>query len=95
MGNSSLGPVLNTINSEIINPILALLFAAGLLVFIWGLAEMLMGGNQLFKYSDEGLKKGKDHMLWGLAGMFVMLASWAIIRIIAGVVCNGSISSCA
>jgi len=66
------------ITSVIINPILALIFASGFLVFVWGVVEFLAGQNGI----GEGTSNGKRHMLWGLFGMFIMVAAWSIIQII-------------
>ena len=68
----------NKFTSVVINPILALIFTAGLLVFIFGVVEYmwhLSGG--------ENKNDGKQHMLWGLVGMFIMVAAYSIIKIIA------------
>jgi len=67
------------ITSVIINPILALIFASGFLVFVWGVVEFLAGQNGI---GEGGGSKGKQHMLWGIFGMFIMVAAWAIIKII-------------
>ena len=64
--------------SVIINPILALLFAAGFLVFVWGVVEFLGGQNGV----GEGAQNGKRHMLWGLIGMFIMVGAYTFIHII-------------
>jgi hypothetical protein len=69
----------NKINEVIINPILALIFAAALVVFIWGVVEFLFGQNGV----GEGAQNGKRHMLWGIIGMFIMVAAYAILKIIA------------
>jgi hypothetical protein len=66
------------LSAVIINPILALMFAAGLLVFIWGVVEFLAGMNGV----GEGAANGKRHMLWGIIGMFVMVAAFAILQLI-------------
>lgn len=66
------------LSSVIINPLLALIFAAGLLVFVWGVIEFLAGQNGV----GEGASNGKNHMLWGLIGMFIMVAAYAILHII-------------
>lgn len=66
----------------IINPIIALMFGAGVLVFVWGLVEYLYDLNIKGHAGDEG----KKHMFWGLVGMFIMLAVFAIIRLIANLV---------
>jgi predicted cobalt transporter CbtA len=67
------------LSAFIINPILALLFAVGFLVFVWGVVEFLAGQNGV----GEGAQNGKRHMLWGLIGMFVMVAAYAILKMIA------------
>lgn len=66
------------LNAVIINPILALMFAAGFLVFVWGVVEFLAGQNGI----GEGASNGKRHMLWGIIGMFIMVAAYAILQIV-------------
>ena len=70
----------------IINPLTALLFAAGLLVFLWGLVEFLAGLNGIGNKREEG----KKHMLWGIIGMFVMTSAFAIVKLISNLVCSGA-----
>jgi hypothetical protein len=64
--------------SVIINPLLALLFVIGFLVFIFGVLEFLLalGGE------SESRQNGKKHMLWGVVGMFIMSSAYAIVKII-------------
>ncbi len=66
----------------IVNPILALLFGVGLIVFVWGLVQYLYNAN--VKGDVDG--EAKMHMFWGLLGMFVMVAVFALIRIIANTI---------
>lgn len=72
--------LVNNFTRVIVNPLILLLFSAGLLVFFWGVIEFLWGLNQ----SGEATAKeaGKRHMLWGLAGMFIMAAAWSIIKLL-------------
>jgi len=70
--------LVQNINTLIINPLLALLFAVGLLVFLWGMVEFLFGVSQ----GSDKKEDGKQHMLWGVIGMFIMVAAMAIIRLI-------------
>ena len=74
--------LIDLFNRTLVNPLLALLFAVGLVIFLWGLVEFLWN---LSKGSHDA-DKGKQHMLWGLVGMFVMSSAFAIIRLIAEVV---------
>jgi zinc transporter ZupT len=73
-------------NTYIVNPLLALIFAVGLAVFVWGVIEFLGALNQL-GFGDK--EEGKSHMFWGLIGMFVMVAAWALLQFIASNVCGG------
>ena len=74
--------IVGKLTSAFINPALALIFSVGLLVFIFGLTEFIWGLSQ-----ESGKKEeGKQHMLWGLIGMFVMVSAVAIIKIISSIV---------
>jgi hypothetical protein len=65
------------VNQNIVNPLIALLFSVALIYFLVGLAKFV------FKASDESERTaGKQHMLWGVIGMFIMFSVWAIARII-------------
>jgi len=61
----------------IIDPAILLIFSAGFLLFMWGLVQFLFNVE-----SDSGRKEGKDHMLWGLAGMVVMISVYGIIALL-------------
>ncbi len=74
--------IVGKITAALINPALALIFSIGLLVFVYGLAEFIWGLSQETGKKEEG----KKHMLYGLIGMFVMVSSIAIIKIIANIV---------
>jgi nitrogen fixation-related uncharacterized protein len=70
----------NTLVGEVVNPILLLLFAVGLLIFVWGLIEFLWGMSK--GGSDDSRRNGKNHMLWGIVGMFIMVSAFAIVNVI-------------
>ncbi len=69
------------ISAAVINPIIALIFATGLMVFVWGVVQFMIGlsGGE----GGESVQDGKKHMLWGLIGMFIMVAAFAFVKIIA------------
>jgi hypothetical protein len=87
----SLDALVHNFNTFIINPVLAVLFAFAMLVFVWGIIEFLIAVN----YSgDHGKQEdGKRHMLWGLIGIFIMVSAYAILEFIASNAC-GSLSAC-
>ena len=76
MGGSS-SNVLGKINSLIVQPSIRLVFAAGFLVFLWGLVQFLLASRE-GKIDNEG----KQHMLWGVIGMFIMVAVGGILTMI-------------
>src|SRR3989344_7678054 len=54
------------------------IFAAALVVFIWGVVQyMVNAGN------SEKREEGRKFIIWGLVAFFVMLSIWGIINILA------------
>jgi hypothetical protein len=74
--------IVGKLTGAFINPALALIFSIGLLVFIYGLVEFIWGLSQETGKKEEG----KQHMLYGLIGMFVMVSAIAIIKVISSIV---------
>ncbi len=72
--------IINKFVSVLINPIIYVLFAAGLFLFVYGVVEFL---NELRKGGNSKMKEGKDHMLWGLLGLFIMVGVFGIIHLIS------------
>ncbi len=63
---------------EIVNPTISLLFGIAFLVFFWGTFSFIKG------YGDETNRaEGQRHMLWGVIGIFIMVAVFGIMRLIA------------
>lgn len=75
--------VINNIITQIINPLIVLLFAAGLLYFFYGLFEFVKNSD-----STEKQQAGKNHMLYGIIGLFIMAAAFGLMNVI-----NDTISS--
>ena len=65
------------INNEIINPLIGLLIAMAFAWFVWGLVQFIWGAQ-----SEEGRAKGKRSMIWGIFGMFVMIAVFGILALL-------------
>jgi phosphotransferase system glucose/maltose/N-acetylglucosamine-specific IIC component len=70
---------LDNVQRVIINPFIALLFAAALVLFIWGVAQMVFNAD-----SDTARDTGKKHILWGLIGMSIMFGVYGILNIALG-----------
>lgn len=88
-GTTGIQEFANKLTDVIINPIIALIFAGAFLVFVWGIVEFMMG----LASDSESKNTGKQHMLWGMVGMFIMVAAYAILHIVANSVC-GSLEAC-
>jgi uncharacterized membrane protein YidH (DUF202 family) len=59
-----------------VNPLITLLVAGGVLLFLFGVVEFIQGAE-----SDTARDKGKQHMLWGLIGIFIMVSAFAILKL--------------
>lgn len=59
---------------DLLNTIIVILFVLVTLFFIWGVIEYISSSGD-----EEKLKKGKDHILWGIIGMAVMAAAWGLV----------------
>ena len=74
---TDIGPLLGKIKTEILTPIATLLIAIAVLYFVWGVFEFIQGAG-----NDEARKKGKQHMIWGVFGLFIMISVVGILKLI-------------
>ncbi len=63
----------------LINPLIIVGFVAALLYFIWGLIDFLRKRD----ISAAAGQEGRDHMLWGIIGLVIMVSAFAIMRMLA------------
>lgn len=64
---------------NIINTVLVpLIFAVAFLVFIYGVFMYFIAN------SEDAKEKGKNLMLYGLIGFFVMVSVWGLVNILVG-----------
>ena len=73
--------IVGKVNQYKINPLIILLFVLALVYFLYGLVEFLSSAN-----AEKDRTLGKDHMLWGIFGMFIMISVFAILKIIANTI---------
>jgi len=74
--------IINTIN----NIFVPVIFAIAFIVFVWGAFQtFIIGAN-----SEEVKEHGKNLMLWGLIGFFVMVSVWGLVNILTGTVSFGN-----
>jgi lysylphosphatidylglycerol synthetase-like protein (DUF2156 family) len=75
------GRAIEPIVVNIVNPIVMLMFAIAVVVFVYGIVEMVSHGADADAHT-----KGRNHMLGGVIGMFIMLSAWGIINLVANTV---------
>lgn len=70
---------LSRINDAILFPLITLMMAVALLVFLYGAFEYVRGAD-----SEESRAEGSQHLMYGIIGMLVMLSALALLTIAAG-----------
>jgi len=65
------------ISTEILNPLIILMFTLATVYFIYGVAQYIWNPD-----SDEAREKGRQSMMYGIIGMFIMVAVFSIIRFV-------------
>lgn len=63
---------------DIVNMIIPILMAIAVAIFLWGIIKFILAGGD-----DTKEKTAKGYIIYGLIGIFVMVAFWGIIQIAA------------
>ena len=66
------------LNGAIVNPLLKLMLAAAVLYFLWGVASFMMN-----REDESKANEGKQHMLYGVIGLAIILGAFGIVNVIA------------
>lgn len=74
---ASLDSFITQVDNEIINPLIGLLFALAIVYFLYGVYEFIV--NQA---SEEKKTAGKQHMIWGVVGITIMMSVWTILSVV-------------
>lgn len=75
---SNVASFMEKIFDVLVQPALIFFFTLALVLFLWGMMVFLTSTDK----NAEDSQKGKQHMLWGIIGMFVMMAVFGIMRLI-------------
>ena len=70
--------LLNKINTQIFNPIIKLLIAVGVVVFLYGVVEFIAASD-----NEEKRSTGRKHIIWGVVGLFIMISVFGIMHLLA------------
>src|SRR3989344_3283344 len=60
---------------NIIDILLPIVIALGLLFFFWGLATFILAAGD-----EEKREKGKKIMIWGIVALFAMVTVWGLVN---------------
>ncbi|MES2315281.1 MAG: hypothetical protein V4486_00915 [Patescibacteria group bacterium] len=74
---ASFDSFLNNVNAQIVNPLIKLLFALAIAFFLWGVFEFILNQE-----NEEKRSTGKQHMLWGIIGITIMMGVFFIMNLI-------------
>lgn len=77
VAEASVQTLMKSINKVIINPLIIFVFALAVVYFVYGLVKYLLSPDDTKIREDS-----KRHMLWGVIGMFIMVATFAIMNLI-------------
>jgi tellurite resistance protein TehA-like permease len=73
---SRLEDILNDI-INILNILLPLLLALGVIVFLWGIVKYITAAGD-----EEKIKEAKKYIVWGLIFLAIMVALWGFVALI-------------
>ena len=65
------------VDRRIVNPLIIFMFAAALAYFLFGVVQFLINST-----SAGEKDTGKQHMIWGIVGMFIMFSVFGILKLI-------------
>lgn len=65
------------VNKLIINPLIAFIFALALVYFLYGIFEFISNAE-----NEEKKTTGKNHMIWGIIGIVIMMGVFTILNMI-------------
>jgi hypothetical protein len=70
--------LMDNLFAVLIQPFLGFFFVLALVLFLYGVMIFIANPDK----SSEDSNNGKKHMLWGIAGMFIMISVFGIMRLI-------------
>ncbi len=69
--------IVESLKTEIIDPLILLLFALAVVYFLLGVMKFILNQD-----NENAQLEGKQHMIWGIIGIFIMIAVYGIIGFI-------------
>lgn len=73
--------IMQRVNDLILQPLIELLFAAGVVYFLYGVMKFVLNQD-----NETAQDEGKMHMLWGIVGIAIMASAWGILHFVSSTV---------
>ena len=64
---------------DVLNMVIPIIFMIATIVFLWGIVLFIISGGD-----EEKRKEGRQYIIYGLIGLFVMVAGWGIVNVVIG-----------
>lgn len=77
MTGATISGILSTAENTILRPFISVLIIFAAIVFIWGLIKFIWSAGDTKKSAE-----GKQLMLWGIIGLFVIVAMWGLVEVL-------------
>lgn len=74
----SLVDLADTLSTGVVTSLGYLMFALAVVAFLWGMVQFIWNARN--GDSGKDMENGKQFMIWGLIGLFVMFSVWGIIK---------------
>ena len=68
----------------VLNKLVGLLFVVATVVFLWGVIQYVIAGGD-----EKKLEQSRSFIIYGLIGLFVMVAMWGIVRAVCSTLFSG------
>lgn len=73
--------VVDPIIVHVVYPLLELLFGVAILVFVWGVLQLVLRGDD-----GDAREKGKSTIIYGTLGIVIMVGAWGIIYLVSNTI---------
>lgn len=75
----TLNAFLEKVVVQIVNPIIMLLAAGALIVFMWGVFEFIKGAGD-----EQKREEGRSAIMWGMIGLVIIFGAYGLINLVLG-----------
>ncbi|OIO33277.1 MAG: hypothetical protein COZ49_04260 [Candidatus Yonathbacteria bacterium CG_4_10_14_3_um_filter_47_65] len=65
--------------SSILDPLVPLIIGLALVYFLWGVSKYILHGDD-----EKKREEGRQMMVYGIIGLFVMVSVWGLVNILVG-----------